>query len=54
MAFMQKDTVKKYAKMYGIDLTGKTWAEQNQAFVPTPVKEWPPVDFRRISDELQS
>ena len=30
------------------------WAEQNQAFVPTPVKEWPPIDFRRISDELQS
>mgnify|MGYP007012508138 CR=1 FL=1 len=30
MAFMQKDTVKKYAEMYGIDLTGKTWAEQNQ------------------------
>lgn len=30
------------------------WAEQNQAFVPTPIKEWPPIDFRRISDELQS
>lgn len=24
------------------------WAEQNQAFVPTPIKEWPPVDFREL------
>ena len=24
------------------------WAEQNQAFVPTPIKEWPPIDFREV------
>ena len=24
------------------------WAEQNQAFVPTPIKEWPPIDFREL------
>ena len=24
------------------------WAEENQAFVPTPIKEWPPVDFREL------
>ena len=26
------------------------WAEQNQAFVPTPIKEWPPVDFREVAN----
>ena len=24
------------------------WAEQNQAFVPTPICEWEPVDFRKL------
>lgn len=24
------------------------WAEQNQAFVPTPIREWPPVNFREL------
>lgn len=24
------------------------WAEQNQAFVPTPIKECPPIDFREV------
>ena len=27
-----------------------TWAEQNQAFVPTPIREWPPVDFREVAN----
>ena len=26
------------------------WAEQNQAFVPTPIKDWPPVDFREVAN----
>lgn len=26
------------------------WAEQNQAFVPTPIREWPPVDFREVAN----
>ena len=26
------------------------WAEQKQAFVPTPIREWPPVDFREVAN----
>ena len=26
------------------------WAEQNQAFVPTPIREWPPIDFREVAN----
>lgn len=26
------------------------WAEENQAFVPTPVRECPPVDFREVAN----
>ena len=24
------------------------WAEENQAFVPTPIREWPLADFREL------
>lgn len=30
MAFMKKETVEEYARLFGIDLEGKAWGEQNQ------------------------